>query len=84
MNMPVRLLLPALLLGSGFLAGTAGAHPVTVDGNPGEWMTRLPNVDNVGILARNATGCNRNGPGHDSLPALDQQHHWQHEPHQRG
>jgi len=36
-------------------APAALAHPVTVDGNPMEWFTRLPNAQNLGIVARNAS-----------------------------
>ena len=34
---------------------TATAHPVTVDGAATEWLTRAPNADNLGLIARNAT-----------------------------
>ncbi len=47
-----------LLLAGGALAipGVAAAHPVTVDGSAAEWLTRLPNAGNVGLVARNAQG----------------------------
>ena len=31
-------------------------YSITVDGNPVEWLTRLPNAENVGLVARNAAG----------------------------
>ncbi len=36
-------------------APVAHAHPVTVDGNVGEWLARQPNVANLGIVARDAS-----------------------------
>ena len=50
--------LTGLLLAGAALAGSqaALAHPVTVDGNPAEWLTRLPNAENLGLIARNAAG----------------------------
>ena len=50
--------LTGLLLAGAALAGSsvALAHPVTVDGNSGDWMTRLPNASNLGLIARNASG----------------------------
>jgi MYXO-CTERM domain-containing protein len=46
------------LLAGAALAGPSGAlaHPVTVDGSTAEWLTRLPNANNLGIIARNAAG----------------------------
>lgn len=44
----------AALLASLFAARGAGAHPITVDGVAGEWLTRLPNADNLGLIARDA------------------------------
>lgn len=47
----------ALLCAASFLApALAAAHPVTVDGAAGEWLVRLPNTDNLGLVARNAQG----------------------------
>ncbi|MFO0593260.1 MAG: MYXO-CTERM sorting domain-containing protein [Polyangiaceae bacterium] len=48
-----RLLLAGAAL---VLPSIASAHPVTVDGVASEWSTRLPNADNLGIIARSATG----------------------------
>src|SRR5262245_34745987 len=39
------------------LAGRrALAHPVSVDGDPSDWFTRVPNAQNLGIVARDAQG----------------------------
>lgn len=38
------------------IPNAAEAHPVTVDGSAAEWLTRLPNADNLGLVARNAAG----------------------------
>ncbi|MFT3766913.1 MAG: lamin tail domain-containing protein [Minicystis sp.] len=48
----------ASLLGSAVILTTAlaAAHPVTADGNPSEWLTRVPNAANLGLIARNAMG----------------------------
>ncbi len=35
--------------------GAARAHPVTVDGSAAEWSSRVPNADNLGLVARNAS-----------------------------
>ncbi|MBL9028037.1 MAG: lamin tail domain-containing protein [Myxococcales bacterium] len=48
----VSLLTLALALSS----GAASAHPVTVDGNPADWLTRTANGDNLGLVARAANG----------------------------
>jgi MYXO-CTERM domain-containing protein len=50
---PLRFLPAAALLLSPALAA---AHPVTADGDPSEWMTRLPPVANLGMVARDAAG----------------------------
>ena len=50
--------LTGLLFAGAALAGSSAshAHPVTVDGDPAEWLTRLPNANNVGLIARNPAG----------------------------
>ncbi len=50
--------LTGLLLAGATLVGSsvALAHPVTVDGFASEWLTRLPNASNLGLIARNAAG----------------------------
>lgn len=45
------------LLLAGLLVSTASfAHPVTPDGDPQEWTARVPNVDNLGLVVRDAVG----------------------------
>jgi hypothetical protein len=51
-----RLARISLILAALAASTVARAHPVTVDGNPSEWLTRVPSVDNAGIVARTATG----------------------------
>jgi hypothetical protein len=41
---------------AGAAAGGAGAHPVTVDGSATDWWSRGAIADNLGIIARDATG----------------------------
>jgi MYXO-CTERM domain-containing protein len=45
-----------LAAGAFALAPAAAAHPVTVDGAGTEWLVRVPNADNLGLIARNAQG----------------------------
>jgi len=46
----------AAVLAGGVLAiaGVAHAHPVTVDGATGEWLSRAPSGGNLGIVARDS------------------------------
>jgi MYXO-CTERM domain-containing protein len=47
---------PLLFAGAALaLPSAALAHPVTIDGTGSEWLTRLPNADNLGLVARTAT-----------------------------
>ncbi len=50
--------LTSLLFAGATLAASsvALAHPITVDGNAADWLTRLPNAENLGLIARNAAG----------------------------
>lgn len=43
-------------VGAVLVAGAAQAHPVTVDGDAAEWLTRAANADNLGLVARTAVG----------------------------
>lgn len=52
--MRTRLSLGWLCLSS-WLASPAYAHPVTVDGDPSDWLARAPSSANLGIVARDAT-----------------------------
>jgi len=52
---PRSLLAAAFALGVSALAGTALAHPVTVDGSAADWSSRVPTADNLGLVARNAS-----------------------------
>ncbi|APR82311.1 BNR repeat domain protein [Minicystis rosea] len=53
----LRHLAGSLIAGSILLSSAlAAAHPVTVDGEPTEWLTRAPNGPNLGLIARGANG----------------------------
>ncbi len=53
---PRSLLVALLALSLWLSAASSDAHPVTVDGSPREWFTREANGDNLGLVARDASG----------------------------
>jgi hypothetical protein len=51
-----RTALSLILLASLSASSPALAHPITVDGDPTDWMSRSPNGDNLGMVVRDAQG----------------------------